>query len=474
MPARRRSGAAAASPAASPRAREAKEETREGRATAARVPVTVISGFMGSGKTTLVRNLIANAKGKRFGLVENEETQVGAGITAEEELRKLAGGLGTSDALIAAVDTERGAFDSKVGVNDKCEFSMGNKCESDIVDATKTLLADVDKRGGINHLIVETAGLGDPLHTVKLEADALGERLFIDGVVAVVDSRNGRKFGNSRMMQVQLAAADVIVLNKMDISDPDDVALLERLIAQLNPDAKVVKTSNSFIDPSAVLDIRSESAVERMCDLALKLDRRGKKHMMDRMYAVDRCFRTQCFEGEGELTIESFNAWYDEFSGTNLEDRSGVYRAKGVLNLRGEKRRHIFQICSGNKEFVPLEPWGDGEKRINRIVFTSFLHSERLEHITLKDADGKEVQFRDSETLRFEEGCQLWEKREDEAWAKVPVKLFLFSLLFALIFPVFPIAVFLYGLRQLPQYNAVRKQAFDWRMENVPYEEEDH
>ncbi|XRB11610.1 CobW/HypB/UreG nucleotide-binding domain-containing protein [Pseudoscourfieldia marina] len=437
-----------------------------------RIPVTVISGFMGSGKTTLVRQLVTNAgKHKRFGLVEIEETQVRAGITAEEELRKLAGGLGDSNTLVAAVDTERGAFDSKLGVNAACEFSMGNKC----VEATAELLRDVDKRGGINHLIVETAGLGDPLHTVRLEADALGERLYIDGVVAVVDSRNGKKFGNSRMMQVQLAAADVIVLNKMDISDPGDVAFLEKLIAQLNPTAKLVKTSNSFVKPSEVLEIRSETVIERLCDLAKKLDRRGKK--------VDRCFRTQCFEGPGEMTLDSFNEWYDDFSGTNLEDRSGIYRAKGVLNLRGEPRRHIFQICSGNKEFVPLDPWQPGEKRINRIVFTSFLHSKRLSFITMKDAEGNEVRFRDSEELRFEEGCEQWRKREDEAWAKLPIKLFLFSLLFILLFPPFPIAVALYGIfRELPKYKEVRKQAMAWRVENVDhwrrrmwtYEEEDH
>src|SRR5580704_6187491 len=205
---------------------------RQRRPRGARIPVTVVTGFLGSGKTTLIRELLGKPEGADTAVVVNEY-----------------GEAGIDNALL------RASSDATV--------LLGNGClcctvRSDLQESLRTLFAD-RARGAVpsfRRVIIETSGLADPGPVLQTLASdrALGEAFHLQGLVTVIDAPGGA--GNlDRMPEArhQVALADRIVLTKADLADGAVVSALNTRLASLSA-APVMTATNGVIEPGFLLD----------------------------------------------------------------------------------------------------------------------------------------------------------------------------------------------------------------------------
>jgi G3E family GTPase len=198
----------------------------------ARIPVTVVSGFLGSGKTTLIKDFLSRPEGAGTAVVVNEF-----------------GEIGIDDALLRS-STEQTVL-------------LGNGClccntRSDLQIALRRLVADRE-RSVIPHfarIVIETSGLADlgPILTTFTTDRALGGEFHIEAAVTVVDAARRTntldEFGEARR---QVILADRLVLSKTDLSDSPVIEDVTRLLRKLNPRAEIVIADHGAVDPSCLI-----------------------------------------------------------------------------------------------------------------------------------------------------------------------------------------------------------------------------
>src|ERR1700752_2707691 len=198
----------------------------------ARVPCTIVTGFLGAGKTTLIRHVLANAKGRRLAVIVNEFRY--AGIDAE---------------------ILKGCGDAACPEENIVELANGCLCctvADEFVPALDAILA----RDGVEHIVMETSGLGLPKPLVQaFHWPAIKNRVTVDGVVVVVDGAalaDGRVAHDlealaaqrsadtalshddpiEEVFEDQIACADLVVFNKSDLIDAAGVARAQAAIAE--------------------------------------------------------------------------------------------------------------------------------------------------------------------------------------------------------------------------------------------------
>jgi G3E family GTPase len=198
-------------------------------ATTSRVPVTVLTGFLGSGKTTLLNRILSEQHGKRIAVIENEFGEVGVDnelvIGAEEEI-----------------------------------FEMNNGCICCTVrgDLIRILGNLMKRRDRFDHIMIETTGMADPgpvAQTFFMDDD-IQSQLSLDGVITLVDAGHVlQHIDDSDEVQEQIAFADVILLNKIDLVTPRELDQLESRIHAMNTAAKIYRTRDAAIALDKILDL---------------------------------------------------------------------------------------------------------------------------------------------------------------------------------------------------------------------------
>lgn len=298
-----------------------------------KIPVTIISGYLGAGKTTLVNHLLTHKAGGEIGVIVNEFGEVGIDgdlIVADEE---------------ALIEIRNGCICCTV--------------RTDLVAGVKLLLERSDRQ--LDRLIVETSGLADPapvLQTFLADTDLL-TRVELESVVTLVDAANFQRQIDDGVAREQIAFADLIVLNKVDLLDPDDIAPLERDLRTLNPIATFVRTVHSEVAANGLLGVRRFSLPNLLAiEPGILQDAHDHEH--------DNSITSCAVKTDDPLDPDRFNRWVNR-----LVQQQGqqLMRMKGVLNFHGEARQFYFHSVHMLLDAKPGRPWQSEEGRQSRFVF---------------------------------------------------------------------------------------------------------
>ncbi|RIH84786.1 putative GTP-binding protein YjiA [Calidithermus terrae] len=263
-----------------------------------RVPVTVIGGFLGAGKTTLVNHLI-NSGARRFGVIVNEF-----------------GETGVDGALIENVDSD--------GI---AELSNGCLCCVGRDDLMSSLFKIAAKPTPPEHILIELSGLADPVPVAQTVLDPFARAKFeLDGIVGVADARNlERTLRDGPEGAIQLAYASTVILNKTDLATPEQLEEARKVIAQINPLAEVRESAHARVEPDGLLALKA-------------FDPEWKPKGYQHLHTPD--VATFTLTNAKPLKRERVNEFIENYV-ISRPDR--LYRAKGFLSVQGFEEEVLFQ-----------------------------------------------------------------------------------------------------------------------------------
>jgi G3E family GTPase len=345
-------------------------------ASAARIPVTVLTGYLGAGKTTLLNRILSEDHGRRYAVIVNEF-----------------GEIGIDNDLILNTDEEL--------------FEMNNGCICCTVrgDLIRTLHGLLAKDGNFDAIIVETTGLADPGPVAQtfFVDHFLQARTVLDSVTTVVDAKHiFLRLADSREAVEQIAFADQIVLNKTELVSEQELRDVETRLRKINPLAPIHRAQRSNVALDKVL-ARGGFDIERIVSLEpdfLHPEDHDHGHGEEGHVHDEHCGhdhhdhevhahghdehehaheqRTQ-HDHEHDSGIDSIglrselpmdgdriSLWLNALIASKGAD---ILRAKGIIDVKDEPRRLVFQSVHMVLEGDLQQPWKPDEHRYSRLVF---------------------------------------------------------------------------------------------------------
>ncbi|MBV8409713.1 MAG: GTP-binding protein [Alphaproteobacteria bacterium] len=260
------------------------------------IPVTLVTGFLGSGKTTLINHILRNRGGVRAAVLVNE-----------------LGEIGIDNELIV------GAEGGMIELSNGCVCCSTN---SDLVDAIARVLA---RPQPVDHLLVETTGIADPLPVaLTFQRPEFRGALRLEAIVAVAEAEQfSLEHFDGVAARSQLRHADAILVNKCDRAEAPQLAAIEAALRRLNPHARLLRTTYCDVALPLILDV--------------DLFQPGRADAPDHGHLDSDGYVSFCFESEQPLSARRFQAF--------LEGRPReLVRGKGFLWLAETGKRYEFHL----------------------------------------------------------------------------------------------------------------------------------
>jgi len=332
-----------------------------------KIPATVITGFLGAGKTTLIRHMLENANGKRIALVINEFGDLGVD-------REMVKGCG-----IAGCEDENG--------NDNVvELANGCICCTVADEFLPTMEALLERETPPDHIVIETSGLALPKPLVKaFNWPEIKTRVTVDGVVAVIDTHAvdmGRFADDEQSVQKmreadenldhdnpledvfedQLHCADMVLLNKTDLVTPARLAeIKDDLTARVRDHVKFIETDHGRVEPAVLLGL--DAAAEDDLDARHSHHEHGEgddDHHHDHSHDEFESFSISFGPVDDPQALEN-----KLLEVVNSHD---ILRVKGFLDIPGKPMRHVVQGVGPRFQRYFDRPWTADETRSSQLV----------------------------------------------------------------------------------------------------------
>jgi G3E family GTPase len=340
-----------------------------------RIPVTVLSGYLGAGKTTLVNHLLANPGDRRIAVILNDMGEVN--VDAE---------------LVARENDEEGIVDLSNGC-------ICCRLQDDLLSEAAALAESRD----FDYLLVESSGISEPVPIARAFTEGTDdsevdptERFRLDTMVTVLDTYgfwkefdageslpgDGEPAADRPLADVLVEGiefCDVLVLNKTDVVPDDVLDEIESVAERLGPRAKRIRTSYSEVDPDDVLDTGRFDFEEAKRSPGWKRaivesegddhgagegghDHGGRDHDHAEGAAAAHGVDSFVYRSEDALAPEPFAAWLDDWDGD-------IIRAKGVANVAGTDEVIGVSQAGPSVQAGPIGEWGPDDDRRTRLVF---------------------------------------------------------------------------------------------------------
>jgi len=295
------------------------------------IPVTVLTGYLGAGKTTLLNRVLTEQHGKHYAVIVNEF-----------------GAIGIDNELVVNADEE--------------VFEMNNGCicctvRGDLIRIIGNLLK---RKGQFDGILIETTGLADPAPVAQtfFVDDEVRERAKLDSIVTVVDAKNFlERLADSHEAAEQVAFADIVLLNKVDLVSPEELTTVEGRIRSMNPMATIHRTDHCSLPIDALLD-RGAFDLGRI--LSIEPNFLGEDD-----HVHDQSITSVCVTAEQPIDINKFRRWVSDLLRTRGVD---ILRSKGILDIKGSPDRYVFQAVHMLMEANDGKRWAAGERHESKFV----------------------------------------------------------------------------------------------------------
>ncbi len=328
--------------------------------TLAKLPVTIVTGFLGAGKTTLLRHMLDNAEGRRIAVIVNEFGELGID---GEILKQCSIGCSEEEAVGRVFELANGCLCCTV--------------QEEFFPVMRELVA---RRGDLDQILIETSGLALPKPLVQaFQWPEIRNACTVDAVITVVDSpavaagtfaAHPEQVDEQRkqdpnldhesplheLFEDQLASADLVVLNKADLLDADSLARVRAEVAEeLPPAVKIIEASSGQLPLSVLLGLNAEAE--------LHIDNRPTHHDHEGHEDHDHdefdSFHVDLPEVEERALLDALNA---------LVERHVVLRIKGFVAIPGKPMRLLVQGVGKRFDKHFDRAWRSDEPRSTRLV----------------------------------------------------------------------------------------------------------